>query len=522
MNLEFQPGLWPDWTGVSVPPRWKTGFNVRFRQGRPESMGILRPLRDVGGTQSQVDVSGGRPNLIAVCNRGSTAQVLIGTLNKLYVAEPSPDSTLVTGTRWAIADITPAGLTPIADDIGPDLGRTVAAKAWWKVVLGNTIIVGRGGNLDEPPFVWDRDPSHIATPVPNAPHRAIGGFKSPNNHLHLLGCEDESLGWTGLTDRWANQSTIDSWASAVTSTAGAFEMSSGSRIVAGDWTGFQGTVWTDSDLFQVQELNDTSFFFRPSKLSNEAGLAAAKLWTEHNGALWWLGHDMQVRRYRGGTPEVIPCTVGRETFDQISRESVHRGFMHPVAAHGEIWIWCSTGAEQLPDRAAVFSDREQSWTIARYPRSAMCDRSGPLRPLGVGEDGMLYEHEAAIIDDTPSYGNDAPFARSWGLRSALFLPPVQTPEAETADLARLVVDMERVSAPGDEASVVNVAITAYDWLRRNVGRKTADLTVLANDTDFVDLREGGRSFELEFAGDDKTETRFGQMLVGLRKAGSER
>jgi hypothetical protein len=522
MNLDFQPGLHPDWTGVSQPPRWKTGFNVRFRNGRPEPRGSLRPLRDVGGIQSQVDVSSGRPNLIAVCGRGSTAQVLVGALNKLYVAQPSVDSNLTTGTRWTVSDITPAGLAFIADDIGPDLGRTVAAKSWWKVVLGRTIVVGRGGNLDEPPFIWDRDPSHIATPLPNAPHRAIGGYMSPNNHLHLLGCEDESLGWTGLTDRWANQGTVDSWASDVTSTAGAFEISSGSRIVSGDWTAFQGTVFTDTDVFQVQELNDTQFVFRPSKLSNEAGLAAANLWCEHNGALWWVGHDMQVRRYRGGTAEVVPTTVGRETFDLISRESVHRGFMHSIAGHGEVWVWCSTGAAQLPDRAAVFSDREQSWTIAKYQRAAMCDRSGPLRPLGVGEDGMLYEHEASIIDDTPSYANEAPFARPWGLRSALCLPPLQTPEAQTADLVRLVVDMERVSAPGDEGSVVGVEITAYDWMRRNLGRKTSDIRVLENETDFIDTREGGRSFELAFSGDDKTETRFGQMLVGLRQAGGER
>jgi len=106
MKLEFQAGLWPDWTGVSDPPRYKTGYNIRFMFGRPVTMGILRALKDVGGTQIGVDVNlYGRPNMIAVCSRGSGAQVLIGQLNKLYVAEPSVDSTLITGTRWTLTDI---------------------------------------------------------------------------------------------------------------------------------------------------------------------------------------------------------------------------------------------------------------------------------------------------------------------------------------------------------------------------------------------------------------------------------
>jgi len=390
------------------------------------------------------------------------------------------------------------------------------------VVLGNSIVVGRGGNLDEPPFLWDRNPAHVATALTGAPHRAVGGFKSPNNHLILLGCEDESLGWTGLTVRWANQGTVDSWASAVTSTAGAFELSAGSRIVGGGWTGFQGTVFTDTSLSQITELNDTEFFFRPSTLSNEAGLCAAKLWCENNGALWWLGHDMQVRRYRGGTPEVVPCTVGRETFDQTSRESVHRGFMHSIAAHGEIWVWCSTGSAQLPDRAAVYSDREQCWTIAKYPRAAMCDRSGPLRPLAVGEDGRLYEHEASIIDDSPSYPNDAPLARPWYLRSALVLSPVDTIENQTGYLVRLLVDLERVAAPGDEAALIDLTMTGYDWTMRNLGRKKTSLATLSSETEVTDLRIGMRSFELEFSAEDKTETRFGEIHAGVKKSDSER
>lgn len=521
MKLDFLPGLWPDWTGVSDPPRWLTGHNVRFRYGRPETMGILRYLRQIGGDPVAVALTGGRPNMVKICPRAAKAQVLVGTLNKLFVLEPSPDSTLITGTRWVVSDITPSGIATITDTIGPDLGRAVQSKAWFATVLGNTIVVGRG-TVDEPCFLWDRNPAHPAAAISGCPHHAAGAMQSPNQHLILIGCDDESLGYTGLTWRWANQGTVDQWPSDVTSTAGAFELTEASRIIGGGWTGFGGTTWTDTNFWTVDELNDTQNIFRPRKLASDAGLVGANLWCESGGSLWSLAPDMVLRKFQGGTPQPIPCTVGRETFDLMSRESAHRGFMHSVGAHGEIWCWCSTGSAQLPDRAAVYSDREGCWTISRYPRAAMCDRLGPLRPLAVGEDGVVYEHEASIVDDSPSYPNDQPQERSWGLLSALILPPVEVIEAETADVTRLIVDMERVSAPGDEASTIDVTITGYDALRRNTERKLADLTELANDTDMLDFRTGCRSFDLELGATDKTETRFGDMHVGVKKAGSER
>lgn len=522
MKLDFLPGLYPDHTGVSDPPRWNTGYNVRFRGKQVETMGLYRPLQLIGGGPAQVPVeTAGRPNFVMTTVLPGKAQIIVGCLNGLFVLEPDTDSTLSTGTRWEVHDITPDELATITDEISVDLGRVKTSPAWWGIALGATMMFGRGGQ-PESPFSWDRDSANEATEIEDAPTGAVAGMMSPNRHIILVGADGSDLGFPGPCIRWANQETVDEWESSSTGTAGGFEVPNCSKLIGGGWTAFDGTFWSDTGLSRLRQLDDDVYIFALDHLSSEAGLLAQKMWCEHDGMLWWLGQDMTLRRYQGGTPQTIPSTVGRETFDRMSRESAHRGFMNSIGQHGEVWAWIPNGEDQLPDRAAVWSNREQVWTIAKFDRACMCDRKGVMRPIAVAEDGTVYEHEAAIIDDTPSWANDEPAQRSWLVKSCLWLPPTGTPEVSTADVTRCIIDMKSVAIPGDEDAEINVTITGYDWLRPNPDRKTADPATWAEDTDKVDNRVGGRSFDLQLDGDDKTERRIGDIWIAAKKSGSER
>lgn len=523
MKLSPPPGLWSDATVVDDPPRWRTGWNVRWRNGRAQTMGLYRPLRVLGGGPVTVPIdSKGPARLVLIASRADKAQVLIGTLNGLFVLEPDAGSTLSTGTRWMLSDITPAGLATLTDPITPSLGRVKNAPFWFAVVLGNAIFVARGGQ-NEVPFIWDRDPAHVATAITGAPKYAIGGFVTDDKHLVLLGCESPDVTQQHeLTFRWADQASYDGWPITTVGSAGDGQVTGCSRLVGGGWTSFGGAMWTDNQLWFLKPTGELENVMSWSIESPDGGLLAPNLWCEHGGALWWIAQDVTLRRYQGGTVETIPCTVARETLEIISRESAHRAFMHSVGQFGEIWIWCPNGEGQEADVAAVWSDRERCWTIAREQRRCMCDRIGVLRPLAIDQSGQVLEHEAAIVDDTPSWANDQPLTRTWSLRSSLFVPPIQAPEVESAEVYRIIADLFRTSIPGDEGAVTTITIWAYDWFRRNITRRAAAAYNWVTATDEQGTRLGGHSFELQMEGNDRTETRIGDIWLAMKETPAER
>lgn len=515
MLFRAGPGLFADAPLATTGVRWANGYNVRWRNGMPETVGLWRKLLDLLGNpiMTQTGTNIGNVRTMLPTSRGGGAQVIMGSRNKLYCLQPDAGSTISTGTRWQLVDITPAGLTIQPDTILPDLGRTKIGPFWWIVEFGKFIICGRAG-VFEYPYVWDRDATHLPTALTNAPRGAVGAVVTENAFLVLLGCEPiNAADPAELCVRWASQGKHGSGATDFTpsdiTSAGDQIIRDAGRLMGG-MSSSSGTVcWTDKDLRSIVPTYDTKIFIQVKRVATKCGLFAQNGYTESDGKLWWVGSDKQLWTYEGGRPMKMPCTVRAATFDRIVREGAHRLVVNSISEFDEVAVWCPTTPNYDPTVAATFNYRDQCWSIWNFARTCMCDRLGVMRPLAVGLDGTVYEHETTVIDDSPSWSDDPPDARSWLLESGHFAAPGREGLMARTEPYRIVTDLQRVHWPTDTSSV-SVKLQAHEHQLEQVN-DTEEIVTRTDTTAFNDVRQSGQTLTLSYSGTDRALTRFGDI-----------
>lgn len=525
MLIRCPPGIFSDAPLATNGLRWASGSNMRWRNGMPETVGLYRQLRDLGGNPvvTLTGTSIGLVRSIFPTSRPSGAQVMLASRNKLYCLYPASGSTISTGTRWVLGDITPAGLTDQPDTILPDMGRAKIGPFWWFVEFGRDMIMGRAG-VFERPYVWDRDPTHLPTQIATAPRGAVAGLCTDNAFLVLFGCEAiVSTEPAELTVRWAKQGTYDVWTPSDVSSAGSQLLRNAGRIMGGGMTNLGPMCWTDKDLRRVNVLNDTKFFIRVETAATKCGLGGQLAWTEMGGKLWWFGSDKQLWRYEGGTPAPMACTVRQDTLDRITREGAHRVTLNGISDFDEVVIWCPTLPNHDPTVAATYNDREGCWSVLSTHRSCMSDRLGVLRPIAVALDGTVWEHESTVVDDSPSWADEVPAFRDWSLGTGHFLPPDREPLTSRTTPYRIVADLQRTHAPGDTSSVA-VNLRMHDTLT-DIGSPPEYEEILSrtDTTRDLNVRGSGHTLTMELSGNDKAHTRIGDMWIQERQEpGAER
>lgn len=287
-------------------------------------------------------------------------------------------------------------------------------RTWSFAALGQWLIANpRGGAI----HVWKNDPKTPAEPLANAPRQTTCALVGPNDEVFALGCNEEVSGvfnplcirHSGLRDVFGSNETV--WRTSAATTAREYVLNGGGRIVAGRMLGRYLLVWTNHALFLGQYVGQPEQVWRFDRVGENCGLIGPNAATTAGASAYWLGPDLQFRRYDlGGTVDILPCPIRKDMADNLSAVQGDKIVASANGAFGEIRF-------DYPDRrdgeensrylaastAALRVAPEQAWHRGRMRRTAMIDAGPAQHPIGAGpayEPGapILLEHDGGATE----------------------------------------------------------------------------------------------------------------------------
>jgi hypothetical protein len=351
------PGLNDEDTTFALPGVWADGSNMRFRQGRPETVGNIYTqwFSGLGGSVSAIIVTG----------EGTGIRYFLGSTTKLYV---SPDG-------FALTDITPSGL--------------VTAVAWSLHMFGSYLLAAPSGDT-----LYQYTGSGVATAVAPAPDKITCMIVNGKRQVLALGCNEEASGtFNGRCIRGSDLEDYSSGGSWTTSSSNnAFEhiLDADTDIVAGCTMGDYEVVWTSSAMFLGQFLGNPGQAYDFTKIA-DVGLVSPKGFAITPGGLYFMAPDFRVFAWNaGGLPSVVPCPIFSDFAahverDVLSRAAIVAGYL---GSFGEVWIFYADdrdgAATSLNTRYIALAVDESTaagrpvWFRGQFGRTAISD-GGALR-----------------------------------------------------------------------------------------------------------------------------------------------
>lgn len=299
-------------------------------------------------------------------------------------------------------------------DYGSPSEEDYFPRTWSFSALGQQLIANpRGGAV----YLWKNQPGTPAEPVANAPRQVTCALAGPNDEIFALGCNEEVSGrfnplcirHSALRDVFGPNETV--WRTAAGTTAREYVLNGGGRIVAGRVLGRYLLVWTNHALFLGQFVGQPDQVWRFDRVGQNCGLIGPNAVVTVAASAYWLGPDLQFRRYDlGGTSDILPCPIRRDMADNLSAVQGDKIVASSNSAYGEIRF-------DYPDRrdgeensrylaasvAALRVAPEQAWHRGRMRRTAMTDAGPSEHPVGVGpayEPGepISLEHDGGVSD----------------------------------------------------------------------------------------------------------------------------
>ena len=406
--LEIPPGIASDDTTFSSP-RWSDGDNVRFWQGKPET---------IGGWVDYINgatLTGVCRNILAYGKTSGGAIIAFGTHSALEVFQGG-----------ALYDITPAGLaageinggssgggygrgTYSSGTYGTSAGtyypRTWSLSTWGAYLIANP----RGGTIYE----WQGDTGADALAITNAPTVVTFALVTPQRQLLAFGCNEEvSTDFNPLCIRGSDIEDNTDWTT--TATNNAFEHildASAGRIVAARLIGPYVAVWTDVSLYLGEYLGDPTQTYRFDRVGDNCGLAGPNAVEVVDSTAFWLAPDRQFRTWTiGGRVELVTPPIGHDFRDNIEWGQVAKVSASALSQFGEVWWHYPDSRDGMENsRYLAVSLQDGTWFRGTLARTATINAGVLQYPLKATYGGMVYSHE---------YGTDADGAAlEWSLTS---------------------------------------------------------------------------------------------------------
>lgn len=504
--LELPPGLNGDDTTFAAGGRWADGSNVRFRLGRPETIGGWERLMS--------------DPLTGVCravfpwtDNDGVLNIGFGTHSRLHLWRGGAlfDITPASGfTEGAIDGAGSAGYgtgaygvggygLPSATDYFP---LTWSFGAWGQQLLASP--------RNQTIFAWTNDTGQEAAPLANAPVQVTHMLVAPLNggyQVFALGCNEEVSGdFNPLCIRHSSIRNNTQWStSASGSTAREYVLTGGGRIVAGRMCGPCMLVWTGDALFLGTFVGSLNQPWRFERVGRNCGLIGPNAAVIVGQTAFWASPDRQFYSYAlGGQPEPIPCPIRRDFAEELAASQGDKVVASSNAEFSEIRF-------DYPDRRegyensrylalAVSGPDAGSWHRGVMARTAFVDAGPSAYPIGVTYDGAVFLHEKGRSADGAAF--------PWFIETAdSYLDPEAT----------LLV---RGLWPDFKDQVGPVTVTASARLYPQDATGVARAVAMAPGDGRADLLLSGRLFKLRFAGDSApTGCRIGRLTFDAAAAG---
>lgn len=530
-----------DMPPVGPQQMWTFGRNVRFRMGALETIGLWAPLQDVNDQQIVIpaDPLDAKVRRIYTTPSTITGQILAASANRVTLIQFDPASTPVQGTRWETFDVTPAGLSNLADALpNPDTGRVQIPPQWWFSDQDDVVVGGRA-NVAEPTFAWDRLQGSPFAPLAGSPQRAVGGGII-NRILVLLGCTsftDPDPG-PSLTVRWSDRFNFEEWTPSDTNVSGELQLEGGSRIVGGGVTGYGVVAWTDRRMAILNETGSISTVFSRRYVDGSRGLLANRAWCEADGRIWWLDESRTLNVFDGGAPRQVMNPLRYATIERVDPRDAARIYIEPNTEFSEIIIHYADLDSSDIDRQLVYNYQLDAWAYWELPRTAWCNRFGVINTLGVDWDNRVWRHDLDIALNSAYLGPPAliptPFPLPIPPATPILSGPVEAVDfyaytnpitmpdltSQTWRATRLHVNHLPATVEGvtDEIAFL---LTGYGQSQIENTQLFQDFQIMALGDMAADFRVSGKALQVGLIGTGiRSVIRFGPMTVTAAEGGT--
>jgi hypothetical protein len=502
--LEVPPGLNTDDTAYAASPAWADGSNMRFRLGRPQT---------IGGWEGIIATA-----LTGVCrtvfnwtDNNNTLNIAFGTHSALQLYQGGSLYTITPSSGFTAGQIDGTGSTGWGTgaygigDYGEPSATDYFPLTWSFGAYGQTLIANpRGQGI----FQWSNNTANVAVTVTNAPAVVTYCGVAPTRQIFAFGCSEEVGGaFNPLCIRHSSIADATDWTttSSSASTAREYVLPGGGRIVAARLVGRNWLVWTNHGLWVGTYYGQIGRVWSFDKVGDKCGLIGPNAAAVLGSTAYWVSPDRQFHSYSlGGVVMPIACPVREEFGDNLASSQGDKVVASSIAEYGEIrWDYPDSrdGYENSRYVAlAVEGNDAGNWYKGEMARTAMVDAGPSSYPIGVTYGGMTYFHEK---------GNSA----DGGILTSFI---------ETADiyLDENLVFLTRSVWPDIADQVGPVALTMTTRFYAQ-GDATASATYsVAPGQDTVDFKTKGRLFRFKFAGASAPSYfRIGRILVDGKPGG---
>jgi hypothetical protein len=287
----------------------------------------------------------------------------------------------------------------------------------------------------------------------------------------------------------------------------------GGRLMQGLATRQQDLVGSDNGVFSAQFTGDPGNAFSIRLLGTGCGLISRCAMAEQNGFVMWISNTQQFFIFRGvagsaslGTPEIIPCPVREDVFENIDQNQLAKVHVGINPAFGEMWTFYPDVRDGNEcSRAVAFSWTEGHWSTHVLNRTAWCPAGIFPTPIACRDDGRIFNQETGRTANGSALG--------WFIRTSDF----DIGDGDTLlALIGIVPDLAR------PVGSISFSIHTKEWPNKppiNFGPYTYNT---ASDTT-VRMRAMGRQVAITIAeASTGAFGRFGAMKLDIPQTGAKR
>lgn len=220
---------------------------------------------------------------------------------------------------------------------------------------------------------------------------------------------------TGVQDqlrvRWCNAGDFTNWTVSNQTTAGSFQIPSGSRIVGGIQCPQFALISTDIEAWTMTYVGG-QVIFNFTKIGTGCGWISSHACDTLSGNPFWMANNNFFTLGANGVMPV-PCTVWDQVFQNLSTAYQDKVRIAVNSAFNEIaWFYPSANSTGENDSYVKvhIEGNEFEWDYGSMIRTAWCDVSILGMPIGVDTGGQLYQHETGTSLTSVSLPN---FRTGW-------------------------------------------------------------------------------------------------------------
>ncbi len=374
-----------------------TGLTITTA-GTGYSAGTLSATGGGGsGFAGTYTVTGGVVSTVTITNAGSgytsTPTIVIsdaGNSNAVITADPTGSIATDSSTGESV---TIKRARRFGNENSANSSLVLEASSWVFDLWGENLI--GLSTSDGKIYEWDPTTTNPtgtkAAVVSNAPINNSSILVSKERHLFALGA-----GGNNRKIQWSHKESSTTWGATSTNLAGAFEVDTFGKILAGKTVGDRIIIWTTTDVHAIDWVG-APYVYGRKKIGDSCGAISNRSMIAVGDQAFWMSQG-GFFKYQGSV-QPLNCDVQDHVFKELNRvqDSKIYASVNPEFFEVTWWYASSTSDEIL--KYVTYNYAENWWSIGELCRTAFAVGSPGVfdNPIGIADDGTVYEHEIPAL-----------------------------------------------------------------------------------------------------------------------------